>query len=34
VPIDTVIRVVEDRPGFETVTLPKIDLAGAAAPGH
>jgi hypothetical protein len=34
VPIDAVIRVVEDRPGFETVALPKIDLAGAAAQGR
>jgi hypothetical protein len=34
VPIDSIIRVVEGRPGFETVTLPKIDLAGAPAPGR
>ena len=32
VPIDTIIRVVEDRPGFETVKLPKIDLTGASSP--
>ena len=31
VPIDTVIRVVERKPGFETVTLPKIDLTGPPA---
>jgi len=32
-PLDTVIRVVQDQPGFEEVTLPRIDLAGAARAG-
>jgi hypothetical protein len=32
VPIDAIIRVVEQRPGFETVTLPKIDLTNPPAP--
>jgi hypothetical protein len=30
VPIDAAIRVVEGQPGFETVDLPVIDLAGTA----